>query len=53
MFWITGLKKYKSVLSNGPHTDSNTSFRYIQDKKIKPGVKVRKNSILFQSEITR
>ena len=37
--------KIKSVLADGAY-DSNTNFRYIQEKKITPGIKVRKNSII-------
>jgi len=36
--------KIKSVLADGAY-DSNANFRYLGDKKIKPGIKVRKNSI--------
>jgi hypothetical protein len=39
--WI----KVKSVLADGAY-DSNTNFRYLEDKKIKPGIKVRKNSVV-------
>ncbi len=38
-------KKIKSVLADGAY-DSNTNFKYLQEKKIKPGIKVRKNSII-------
>jgi hypothetical protein len=37
--------KIKSVLADGAY-DSNTNFRYPEDKKIKPGIKVRKNSVV-------
>ena len=37
--------RIKSVLADGAY-DSNTNFRYLKDKKIKPGIKVRKNSIV-------
>ena len=37
--------KIKSVLADGAY-DSNTNFRYLEDKKIKPGIKVRKNSVV-------
>ena len=37
--------KVKSVLADRAY-DSNTNFRYLEDKKIKPGVKVRKNSVV-------
>jgi hypothetical protein len=36
--------KIKSVLADGTY-DSNSNFRYLEDKKIKPGIKVRKNSV--------
>lgn len=38
-------KKIKSVLADGAF-DSNANFRYLEDKRIKPGVKVRKNSVV-------
>ncbi len=37
--------KIKSVLADGAY-DSNVNFRYLEDKKIKSGIKVRKNSII-------
>lgn len=37
--------KIKSVLADGAY-DSNANFRYLEDKKIKPRIKVRKNSIV-------
>ena len=37
--------KIRSVLADGAY-DSNANFRYLEDKKIKPGIKVRKNSII-------
>jgi hypothetical protein len=40
-----GITKIKSVLADGAF-DSNANFRYIEDKRIKPGIKVRKNSIV-------
>lgn len=41
------LTKVKSVLGLGDGAyDSNTNFQYLEDKKIKPGIKVRKNSIV-------
>ena len=40
-----GITKIKSVLVDGAF-DSNANFRYIEDKRIKPGIKVRKNSIV-------
>lgn len=36
--------KINSLLADGAY-DSNANFRYLEDKKIKPGIKVRKNSI--------
>jgi hypothetical protein len=38
-------KKIRSALADGSY-DSNSNFRYLQDKKIKPGIKVRKNSVV-------
>ena len=38
-------KKIKSVLADGA-CDSNTSFKYLQEKKITPAIKVRRNSIV-------
>ena len=38
-------RKIKSVLADGAY-DSNNNFQYLEDKKIKPGIKVRKNSIV-------
>jgi hypothetical protein len=40
-----GITKIKSVLADGAF-DSNANFRYIEDKRIKPGIKVRNNSIV-------
>ena len=40
-----GITKIKSVLADGAFY-SNANFRYIEDKRIKPGIKVRKNSIV-------
>lgn len=37
--------KIKSVLADGAY-DSNINFLYLENKKIKPGIKVRKNSII-------
>ncbi len=37
--------KIKSVLADGAY-DSNTNFRYLEEKRITPGIKVRKNSIV-------
>jgi len=37
--------KIKSVLDDGAY-DSNANFQYLEDKKITPGIKVRKNSII-------
>ncbi len=36
--------KIKSILGDGAY-DSNENFKYLQKKKIRPGIKVRKNSI--------
>ena len=38
-------KKIKSVLADGAY-DSNTNFKYLQEKKITPAIKVRRNSIV-------
>jgi Transposase DDE domain len=35
----------KSLLGDGAY-DSNENFKYLQKKKIRPGIKVRKNSII-------
>jgi hypothetical protein len=37
--------KIKSALADGAY-DSNANFQYLQERKIKPGIKVRKNSII-------
>ncbi len=37
--------KIKSVLADGAY-DSNRNFKYLQKKKIQPGIKVKKNSII-------
>jgi hypothetical protein len=37
--------RIKSVSADGAY-DTNRNFRYLEDKKIKPGIKVRKNSIV-------
>ena len=37
--------KIKSVLADGAH-DTNRNFQYLEDKRIIPGIKVRKNSIV-------
>ncbi|CAN5869957.1 hypothetical protein BH23THE1_BH23THE1_34220 [soil metagenome] len=37
--------KINSVLADGAF-DSNANFRYLEDKGIKPGIKIRKNSIV-------
>ncbi len=38
-------KKIKSVLADDGAYDSNTNFKYLQEKKITPAIKVRRNSI--------
>jgi IS5 family transposase len=38
-------KKIKSVLADGAY-DSNTNFKYLEDKKVTPAIKVRRNSIV-------
>jgi len=37
--------KIKSVLSDGAY-DSNNNFRFLNDKRIKPAIKVKRNSII-------
>ena len=37
--------KIKSVLADGAY-DSNNNFQYLENKKIVPGIKIRKNSIV-------
>ncbi len=37
--------KIKSALGDGAY-DSNANFRYLQEKGITPGIKIRKNSIV-------
>ena len=37
--------KIKSALGDGSY-DSNENFKYLQKKRIRPGIKVRKNSII-------
>lgn len=44
-------KKIRSALADGSY-DSNSNFRYLQEKKIKPGIKVRKNSIVSPKKTT-
>ena len=39
------MKKIKSVLADGAY-DSNTNFKYLQEKKITTAIKVRRNSIV-------
>jgi hypothetical protein len=41
---MTG-KKIESVLADGAH-DTNMNFRYLEHRGIKPGIKIRKNSII-------
>ena len=41
----SNIAKVKSVLADGAY-DSNTNFQYLENKRIKPGIKVRKNSII-------
>ena len=41
----SNMVKVKSVLADGAY-DSNANFRYLEDKKIKPCIKIRKNSII-------
>jgi hypothetical protein len=37
--------KIKTVLADGAY-DSNKNFKYLNEKRIQPGIKVRKNSII-------
>ncbi|CAN5758702.1 hypothetical protein BH23THE1_BH23THE1_21790 [soil metagenome] len=37
--------KINSLLADGAY-HSNPNFRYLEDKMIKPGIKVRKNSVV-------
>jgi uncharacterized protein (DUF2252 family) len=39
--------KIKSAFGDGSY-DSNKNFNYLQKKKIQPGIKVRKNSIMLR-----
>jgi Transposase DDE domain len=39
-------KKIKSVLADDGAYDSNTNFKYLQEKKIAPAIKVKRNSIV-------
>ena len=41
----SNMAKVKSALADGAY-DSNTNFQYLENKRIKPGIKVRKNSII-------
>jgi transposase len=41
----SNMTKVKSVLADGAY-DSNNNFQYLENKRIKPGIKVRKNSII-------
>jgi hypothetical protein len=41
----------KSVLADGAF-DTNRNFQYLEEKRIKPGIKVRKNSMFHPPEIT-
>jgi Transposase DDE domain len=43
--------RIRSVLADGAH-DTNKNFQYLEDKRITPGIKVRKNSIVSSREIT-
>jgi predicted thioredoxin/glutaredoxin len=37
--------KIKSFIGDGAY-DSNENFKYLKEKRIQPGIKVRKNSII-------
>ena len=41
----SNIAKVKSVLADGAY-DSDATFQYLENKRIKPGIKVRKNSII-------
>ena len=41
----SNMAKVKSVLADGAY-DSDATFQYLENKRIKPGIKVRKNSII-------
>ena len=41
----SNMAKVKFVLADGAY-DSNNNFQYLENKRIKPGIKVRKNSII-------
>jgi hypothetical protein len=43
--------KIKSALGDGAY-DSNANFRYLQEKGITPGIKIRKNSIVSPKNTT-
>jgi len=45
-------KKIKSLLGDGAY-DSNANFQYLEDMKIKAGIKVKRNSVILSREITR
>ena len=42
---IMMVKKIESVLADGAH-DTNRNFRYLEHRRIKPRIKIRKNSII-------
>jgi len=42
--------KVKSILADGAY-DSNANFRYLQEKKITPAIKVRKNSVVSSKNV--
>ena len=45
--------RIKSVLADGAY-DSNGNFRYLEEKRIQPGIKVRKNSVIIhKNNMTR
>ena len=46
----SNMAKVKSVLADGAY-DSNTNFQYLENKRIKPGIKARK-SLLFPVKTT-
>jgi hypothetical protein len=44
--------KIKSFIGDGAY-DSNENFKYLNDKRIRPIIKVKRNSIISSTRITR
>ncbi len=44
--------KIKSFLGDGAY-DSNGNFKYLKEKRIRPIIKVKRNSIISSTRITR